>query len=400
METIKFTCQYFDEIPGSANLKFEVSIPQSILATFYWADENGNELENYLPIKSIPLFEGKGEYVTNKNLVMPQEARKIRCRIFKDTMKEINLPELVIDIPQEKQWKPKGKLLKTYIAGSDIHIGGEYFNNAANRITALSTVRDMKPDAFFIAGDIANGSKDHEFDQAMELINEYLEGIPVYISPGNHDYSPYEEGAVANIKKMAEFYKCLADRNVALGEKCSDPEDRNYYVGTASGATVLVINPCREDEDQYLGEEQLKWIDQKLTETDGERYRFMITHLQQQNTVGRPQELMGEMFFRDNDELQAILDKHKNVIHMSGHTHYDFDSEGVNTLVDNEHQNIYINNGCLVWCNVYFEKRREYYVQDRCTAQVIEVYEDCILLKGLEFVSGKYVPRCLHRAMF
>ena len=49
---IKFTCDYLDDIKGSANLKFYVEIPQGILATFYWADENGNELENYLAIKS------------------------------------------------------------------------------------------------------------------------------------------------------------------------------------------------------------------------------------------------------------------------------------------------------------------------------------------------------------
>ena len=102
-----FKCEYLDDIKGSANMKLSLEIPQGILATFYWADEEGNELSDYLPIKSIPLFEGRGEYVTNKNLMIPENAAKIRCRVFKDTMKEIVVPELVIDIPEEKSGSRK-----------------------------------------------------------------------------------------------------------------------------------------------------------------------------------------------------------------------------------------------------------------------------------------------------
>ena len=163
---IMFSCEYLDDIKGSANLKFYVSIPQGILATFYWADENGNELENYLAIKSIPLVDGVGEYVTNKNLVIPENARKIRCRIFKDTMKEIELPELVIDIPEEKLFLPSGKLLYKFVAASDIHCGGEYFNNRENRKTALSRIGSLEPDGVLIAGDIGNDARSKEYDDA------------------------------------------------------------------------------------------------------------------------------------------------------------------------------------------------------------------------------------------
>lgn len=396
---IKFICDYLDNIKGSANMKFTVSIPQGILATFYWADENGNELENYLAIKSIPLVDGLGEYITNKNLIIPEEARKIRCRIFKDTMKEIELPELVIDIPEEKLWKPNGALLKKYVAASDIHCGGNYFNNKENRITAFSRLRDIKPCGVMISGDIGNDARSQEYDDAYNMIDEYLDGIPVYVSAGNHDYHPYMEGSVANHAKMAEFFGAVAERNVKLGEKCSVPSDRNIFDGTLCGAQVLVLNPCREDDHMFYGEDQLKWIDEKLCETDGERFRFLVTHVPQTNTVGCSFEKMGvSRFTADNDELQKILDKHKNVIHLSGHTHYDFDSDGLNTKFDEVNNNLYVAAGCLVWCGVEFNQRREYYIKDRCTAQIIEVYEDCIIVRGMELVSGKFVARCLHRA--
>ena len=109
---------------------------------------------------------------------------------------------------------------------------------------------------------------------------------------------------------------------------------------------------------------------------------------------------MGAQYVIDNDALQEILDKHKNIIHLSGHTHYDFDSDGVNTKFDEQSNNLYINGGCLVWCGVEFNQRREYYVKDRCTAQLMEIYEDCVIIRGIELVSGKFVSRCLHRADF
>ncbi len=397
---IKFVCDYLDVIKGSANMKLTVQVPQGILATFYWADERANELEEYLAIKSIPLVGGIGEYVTNKDLMIPEKARKIRCRVFKDTMKEIELPELVIDIPEEKLWKPSGKLLKKYVAASDIHCGGEYFNNKENRITAFSRIRDIKPDGVLISGDIGNDARSHEYDQAFEMIEEYLKGIPVYVSAGNHDYHPYMEGSVANIPKMAEFFGAVAKRNVQLGEKCSSPSDRNTYDGTLSSSQVLVLNPCREDDRAFYGEEQLRWIDEKLSQSDGERFRFLVTHMPQNNTVSCSFEKMGKLLFvGDGDKLQEIIDRHKNIIHISGHTHYDFDSDGLNTKFDDKTTSLYINAGCIVWCGVEFNQRREYYIKDRCTAQLIEVYEDCLIIRGIELVSGKFVSRCLHRAL-
>lgn len=398
-ETIYFNCEFLDDIKGSANLKFSISIPQGIVATFYWADENGKELSDYLPIKSIPLVDGTGEYVTNKNLMIPEEARKIYCKVLKDTMKELFVPELIIDIPEEKLWKPEGKLLKKFVAASDIHCGGDYFNNDYNRKMALSRIRDIKPDGVIISGDIANDAQTCEYDEAYELIEEYLKDIPVYVSAGNHDYHPYKPGSVANHPQMAEFFGLVSKRNESLGEKCAAPTDRNTYDGTMKDFCVLVLNPCREDDRLFYGKEQLEWIDDMLCKTDGDRFRFLVTHVPQDYTVGRSFERMGHAWLTaDHDDFRDIMNRHGKVIHISGHTHYDFDSDGINTKYDTDFNNLYIGAGCLVWCGVEFDKRREYYIQDRCTAQLIEVYEDCLVIRGMELVSGKYVARCLHRA--
>lgn len=66
-----------------------------------------------------------------------------------------------------------------------------------------------------------------------------------------------------------------------------------------------------------------------------------------------------------------------------------------NTAYDAKHDVLYLNAGCAVWNGVDFEQRREYYLQDRSTGQQIEIYEDKIITRGVDFVSGKWIPRCV-----
>lgn len=100
-------------------------------------------------------------------------------------------------------------------------------------------------------------------------------------------------------------------------------------------------------------------------------------------------------FVLDDAELTEIFNRHPGLIHVSGHTHYNFDSDMPNASYDSEHDVLYLNAGCAVWNGVDFEQRREYYLQDRCTGQQIELYDGYSITRGVDFVSGKYIPRSL-----
>jgi hypothetical protein len=205
-----------------------------------------------------------------------------------------------------------------------------------------------------------------------------------------------------HIERWREYLRSI------VPEKCynkyaKSPEDKVKNWALFTGVSEFFRHSAGLSHSEEFIEtqlaSQLKWIDEKLTETDGERFRFLVTHLPQNNSVGCSFEMMGRAWLTaDHDEFQEIMNRHKNVIHLSGHTHYDFDSDGLNTKFDAEYNNLYISAGCMVWCGVEFNQRREYYIKDRCTCQVIEVYEDCLVIRGLECVSGKFVARCLHRA--
>ena len=166
----------------------------------------------------------------------------------------------------------------------------------------------------------------------------------------------------------------------------------DYMDVLAEGAWQNIFT---EKPPVFTAEEKRAWLDKKLCESDSEALRFVLTHFHQKNTVGCSAERFGEQFVRDDEALSEILNRHPGVIHVSGHTHFNFDSDMPNTAYDAKHDVLYLNAGCAVWNGVDFEQRREYYLQDRSTGQQIEIYEDKIITRGVDFVSGKWIPRCV-----
>ena len=390
-----FEVKFHDAYPGNAGADIRLCIPQAVTASLAWADENGKALESCLPIRLLPLTDGKAAYTLRDGLLIPEEARTLICRVYNDGGHEIKLPELTYTLPEHKllaAQKPK----KVYFATSDIHVGGRYFHNDENRRLAFAYMARVKPQAVFISGDITDNSYPEEFAEAQRLLEENFADIPVFVCSGNHDYSPYKPGATPHFAEMHAFFEWQCAHNAALGVKCADLTEKNYFEGRLSdGVQVLVLNANDVNNHFEVGESQRAWMDKKLGETDKTGYRFVLTHYHQKNTVGCSAERFGSRFVSDDEQLAEIFDRHSGIIHVSGHTHYNFDSDMPNASYDRDKDILYINAGCAVWNGVDFEQRGEYYLQDRSTGQQIELYDGYCLARGVDFVSGKYIPRCM-----
>ena len=390
-----FDVVYRDNIPGSAAADITIEIPQGILATLYWADKNGEPLEDYLAIKSLPMIDGIATYSTLDGWMIPEEAESMRVKVYNDAMIEIVLPEMIAPIPAEKRLA-KAKPISRVFLTSDVHIGGDYFHNRANRDKAFRTIADYKPDFVLIAGDVSNNSEVREFALATEMMETYFKDIPVGICPGNHDYTPYNPGAVCNEKEMHDFFLGMVEHNRRLGAVCTDVMDNNTYAMTVGGVQSLMIN-ANIPHPEY-GEENRAWMEEQLAASDGARYRFIVNHYHMRGTVAGFKHENAATYFRDNDAVQEILDRHGNIVHVSGHTHLMYDVDCLNTSFDAAHKNLYVNAGCAVWNGCCMEVRREYYLQNRATGQILEIYDGYMIARGIDFVTGKYFPRCLTKA--
>lgn len=395
-----FDVKFLNDLQGNADMEVVIDIPQGILACICWADQNGKPLEDYLPIKHLPLIDGKGTYKNENGLFIPEEASKIICRVYNDYMHEIVIPELVKDIPDNKKFIP-GKIIKRIVACSDMHCGGNYFNNTNNRILGLNSIRELKPDFVTFSGDIADNSNPEEYDMARTMF-DMLESIPAFISTGNHDLAPYKPGCYPHYEEIAEFFNWHRQRNIKLGAEVGEIQLPKYYYDAKYGdVAVIVLDSCNAENKFFLGEEQLKWFEEKLTESDGARYRVVVNHFPIAGTVGFdccgciPLKGLNKPF-AENDEVLELLEKHENVIYISGHTHKNSDNDIRCVYFDKEHKNLHIDAGCIIWNSVNMEIKREYYLQNRSTAQIIDIYDDYIITRSKDFVSGKYISRSVH----
>jgi hypothetical protein len=397
-----FNVAFTSKKADNGQFAVEISAPQAVVATIYWADENGKALENYLPIKSLPLYDGRAKYTTN-NIVIPEEAKTILCRAYNDAMLEIVLPEFVFTIPEEKLAQRK-KPLYTIFAGSDMHFGGDYFHNANSRIKAFEFIKSLQPDMVVVSGDITDNSYPNEFTQAREYIEKHFPKTPVFVAYGNHDWDPYAQGSFPHYEDMTAFMNWQHARNESLGAQMLSIGPKEAFSVKYDGITVIALNPnedTRRDKTarfQYK-DDQLEWLDNELTKCDGDRYRIVMTHFHRNETIVAPPKFDGKNPFEvfNDDKCGEILDKHGDILHVSGHCHSNMDSEMVNAVYDPKYNVAYVNGGCMVWTGVGLNVRPEYYQQDRAMGQLVEIYEDYILVRGVEYVSGKYIPRCLHK---
>ena len=151
--TLYFNVKFHDALPGNAGADIEISIPQAVMASLAWADETGKALENCLPIRLVPLSDGKASYTLRDGLLIPEQAKTLVCRVYNDCGHDIVLPELRCDIPHSMQLAAQTPKM-VFFATSVIHVGGRYFHNDENRRAAFSYIVGVKPEAVLISGDI------------------------------------------------------------------------------------------------------------------------------------------------------------------------------------------------------------------------------------------------------
>lgn len=79
----------------------------------------------------------------------------------------------------------------TVVHASDIHFGEPHLPEVASAF--LSSAREAEPDLIVVSGDLTQRAKIHEFEGAAAYLEELagVGGVPVVVTPGNHDVPLY-----------------------------------------------------------------------------------------------------------------------------------------------------------------------------------------------------------------
>ncbi len=250
----------------------------------------------------------------------------------------------------------------------------KYFEALLQDVDNAETAQD----AMVVVGDITENSLDSEWTDITNLLLEYDFGKELILASGNHDIRlrDYEESS----KKIKDCIYKTTGREI----------DSMFYSTEINGYTFIVMaSESSVMEEADISVEQLKWVDETITEaTSTGKPVFVILHQPLRETHGLPL-TWGDGKNKDaghvgkqSDLIQATLNKHKNVILITGHLHTGFGEYNYEKIGNIHSVNVPgagKGNADGDYC-------------DYATGYSVEVYEDEIIFRARDFGKGVYLP--------
>ena len=289
------------------------------------------------------------------------------------------------------------RLLFSFYAVSDLHITQKARGKAAGkRYKAWKYLENTECSFLLIAGDITNGCGREEFDNARAELDPLISRFPVLAAYGNHDYIPNSPNAAASPESRRQFSHWMQEKNLKHGCGMEFFNGIQCFEARYRGVQILSMDCAATYPAAAAGDEQLAWLDEKLRHSDHERFRIVVSHFPLTNYVpgrtGRKQ----MSYVRDSLRQQRLLEKHKNILFFSGHTHFSLASDSPSMLYDESSRVAYFNTASVgnTLPNPGGGKEKGAENTSGSMGLLAEVFESGIQISGIDFLNGSELEAC------
>ena len=343
-----------------------------------WGNASG-KLSDYKDIASFTL---SGNMVKTYDFIptniIPKEATKILA--IKDN--EIKAEYII----------PSNKLnadTKLYSIGllSDIHIDvtNDQSNSVSDFQNALSRFKAENVTAICCTGDTVVDGTQAEVEKFIEVKNSTT--IPMYIARGNHDCRSYS----------------LANWNLV--------EPNGVYFEKEVGGDIYLFMGLNAENytDNIFTTAQLDWLEQRLEYYKNRRV-FLFEHVFIE-PVGNvhnlyPYSSMGNTEGQPAKRFRDLMKKYRNIILFTGHSHLEFILQRLGDNANcSERTSILCHRVHIPSCaqprandeSTEDIKANTYAKYGSSEGYVMDVYQNYIILKGINFVDNKYLPLAQYR---
>ncbi|HEX3021145.1 MAG TPA: metallophosphoesterase, partial [Lachnospiraceae bacterium] len=381
----------------------------------YWADSR-SALSGYYEIAKMEVKKnGIGTFTFGYHTAIPADATSI---IAIEASKDTGNP-LVAEASAIYQM-PKSKLLGytsekalyTFSSYSDIHIDEEkwgstpaywWVNSEKHWAQALEYSASRNVDFIVSSGDqVTNASLanlDKEWKAYQYILSQSSYVNPIWESGGNHEVR--QDGS---IQKELDAYRIGTGLDSTIDTIQSG---KSYYTVTEPKTGDLFIfmsleagyRPAKYDE---FTEEQLAWLEDVLANNYGKGKNIYLIQHALISKYGAGDDTENPYYGGSiNPDLKsakrfiAIIEKHPDIIWISGHTHEDF-SLGYNYSNNNGTSCNMIHNSSVgnpTHISSTEAHALDYaFVENLSQGYDVQVYENSILFQGANLCDGKIYP--------
>ena len=212
--------------------------------------------------------------------------------------------------------------LFTFVALSDVHMrGNEKYRAKRLRKALLAIASNKQVDAIVLPGDVTDHGEEVQWQLLEELFAE--RHLPeTVLCLGNHDMWTTTPSGKDDFFVSFALFRKYAPR--ITGKEY----EKAYYRQDVRGYTFLCMASEGTDVGAYISPEQIDWLDKELNSLPADRPVFVVSHFALNKTHGLPRtfgdkkytEMTGG-FGAQSDAINAVLQKHSNVVLISGHSH-------------------------------------------------------------------------------
>lgn len=308
----------------------------------------------------------------------------------------------ICTIPLGGLMPPNSEKLYSFGVVSDIHLwktvsswnGNAKFDNALtcfeNYGCEMCIVSgDLTQSGFYVRTDDADPSTQSldvtQFSKYKEICDKHT--IPVYELCGNHE----------------SYYSMAVSENLDLLEAYTGKNVLSYTVAHGDDLFILCGQP---DDTIVMSDEDFQWLGETLEANKDKRcFVFVHSHIDD-NVEGGVEDSGNPSFARENSifgywgatktaNFISLMNQYPNAILFHGHTHIKFEAQAfdkdANYSTENGFKSVHVPS-CGFPRTLISEDGTWEGDIDGSQGYIVDVYDDCIVLNGMDLINNVPVP--------
>lgn len=375
-------------IPGCADGTYRIRAKGCIAAALYWADKHG-ALPDWTPFAYIPVSPGgTGEFRFTGHRAIPRDATHVLAHGVRSDMTATE--ETIAELPNPDRQEPVSGAVRLGVI-TDLHLSGKPWTVRK----ALHMAGDSS--AVLCAGDMVNDGLPEQYALLHTAISQVLPDTPLLAVAGNHDYPTCP---LPQISCGICDYPTLQDWLLRRAERMGHPfelDESGAYAVNLHGIDVIGLNVASHYRRlAFKKDGQLMWLARHLDAVQAARHIILChaplsAHNPQRQGTDKPP------YFSRDSHLQEILDAHRNIIFLSGHTHLSFNSRKGCVDQDPERGNFYVNCGSIRPTTLKPDEPLQPKEWADGNIVWLDIAEDQIEITAVSLESGQRISRGYYR---